>query len=323
MVGTGQIWDDAVTPAKLANSVLEIGFSAAAFGTWAEDGDGAYTNGGGIVGDILLTTAAAAYCQVCDWAAGVPAYAPLSNSSALPGWTANWQLSADAANEEAGTAGPGNDDGDAIYFGNDVPFCELAVELGGAVGICAVKVWEWEFWDGTGWDTLPIAYDNTDLANQDGEQSFEQAGAISFAPPTATWQPNAVNGTTAYWVRARCVAAQITQTPVNTDEHAIVSPQDGIEAPCDCGIWGLRVTDGTTAALHTTRDIKFVLMNFTTGSNTGELTWAQDKRSDSWGPGTMNHINCADGDILGVLVTQDDGAAEAINVHLEMIATRV
>ena len=59
-------------------------------------------------------------------------------------------------------------------------------------------------------------------------------------------------------------------------------------------------------------------MNFTKGTHSGELTFAQDKRSDSWTGITME---CDAGDVLGVLVTQEDGTNEVTGGFLEMDAT--
>ena len=59
-------------------------------------------------------------------------------------------------------------------------------------------------------------------------------------------------------------------------------------------------------------------MNFTTGAHSGELTWAQDLRSDAWSGLTLA---VAAGDELGIVVTQEDGTNEISNALLEMIVT--
>ena len=64
--------------------------------------------------------------------------------------------------------------------------------------------------------------------------------------------------------------------------------------------------------------MKFILVNFTTGATSGELTFPQDKRSDSWGSLTLS---VADGDKLGIVVTQEDTSAEVTNPVLDLHVT--
>ena len=283
----------------------------AANGVWGIDVDGAQTNGGGIVGDVDVTVDS--LCVVYDH--GTTTFALLSNSGDLTGWTNPFQLSADAANEEAGTDADGQTDGDAVYVGADVPFPELAVVIG-TPGVMAAKVWRWEYYNGTQWNQIPTAsfFDNTDLTNQDGEQSFEQGGAVSFIPP-ADWTATAILSLTKFWVRARVVAAQITTTPIApTLPPVIVTPLAGFTCPHGGTITGIRLSDAATT-LHTTADVKFILMNFTTGAHSGELTFLQDRRQGDF-TGLTLAVN--QGDVLGVLNTQEDGTAEPSNVSLEL-----
>ncbi|HUT60120.1 MAG TPA: hypothetical protein VNA25_19915, partial [Phycisphaerae bacterium] len=79
-------------------------------------------------------------------------------------------------------------------------------------------------------------------------------------------------------------------------------------------ITNLRASDLATT-LHTATDVKFILMNFTTGGHSGELTWAQDLRVCSWSSLSLD-VNA--GDILGVVVTQEDGTNEITNALLEI-----
>lgn len=282
-------------------------FCLAAFGTWAVDGDGAETNGGGIIGDVTLTEAAAALCKVYD--VGTTTYANLSASGDLTGWAANYQLTADAASEAIN---------DAAYFGGSVPFCEIALDIATG-GVYGDDAFTWEYWDGDSWETLTLSYDSTDTTANDGLRSFQQDGAISFVPPS-DWASSTIDSQAAYWIRARVSAVQVTTTPkTNNKEHEIVTTADGATAPCACRITGIRAVDAATT-LHTATDVKFCLLNFTTGEHSGELTWAQDLRADSWASLTMD---CAAGDSLGVLVTQEDGANEALNVLLEITAVMV
>ncbi|GAJ02463.1 unnamed protein product, partial [marine sediment metagenome] len=140
----------------------------------------AETNGGGLicggeVGDVTLVEAAAALCKVCDYGTGVPTYANLALSSTLTGWTANYQLTADAANEEIN---------DYVAFGHaTLPFCEIALDIATAA-VLGGDAFAWEYSKGGGsWGALTVV-DATDITAQDGKRSFQQDGAIHFVPPS-------------------------------------------------------------------------------------------------------------------------------------------
>ncbi len=291
-------------------------WSMAAYGVWGVDVDGAETNGGGIVGDVSLNTIAE---EAIVYDHGTTTFTDLIDSSDLTGWTNDNQLSADAGNEQAGTDADGSTDGDAAYFGHTIPYCEISFDLN-PVGVNALKAWRWEYYNGTQWNIIPAAsfFDNTDAANQDGEQSFERDGAVSFVPPS-DWATVAVTGSglaiTAYWIRARVVAAQITTTPImNGVQPKVVTPAAGFTCPHGGTITGIRLSDAATT-LHTTQDVKFILMNFTTGAHSGEKTFPQDQRQDDF-TGITLAVN--QGDVLGVLNTQEDTSAEPTNVLLEL-----
>jgi len=291
------------------NSVLAVCdtvWPMAVFGTWTENGDGAETNGAGFVGDVTLTEAAAAFCVGLDGASA----AIISTISGEAGYTANYQMFPDI---EA--------DDDAVYFGGTVPFCEIAVNLSQLATYDAASVIDWEYYNGSTWTALTISYDATDTSDQSGARPFQQVGAISFVPPT-NWAAVEVNSQSAYWIRAAIAtgkAANITQIPIlNSKEHEIVTPTDGFTVPAAGTINNVRAVDAATT-LHTTKDIKFIIMNYTTGAHSGELTWAQDQRSDKWN--ISGGLTVADGDELGVLVTQEDTSNEALNVMLELEVT--
>lgn len=275
----------------------------AAYGTWAVDGDGAETNGAGLVGDVTLTEAAAAFAVILDGAE----YAPISTDSSLGGVTANYQLFPDAPAEA-----------DAVFFGNAVPFAELAIDVATAATYDAAAVIAWKYYNGATWATLTIAQDSTDTSDQSGERSFQQDGAITFVPPS-DWATTTINGQLAYWIKAEIAAgkaANMTQVPItNSKEHELVTPTDGFTCPAAGSIANVRAIDAATT-LHTAADIKFMLVNFTTGAHSGELTWAQDQRQDKWN--IAAGLAVADGDELGVVVTQEDGTNEALNVMLEL-----
>lgn len=289
----------------------------AAAGSWQLANDGAATNGGGIVGDVSLAIISE---EAIVYDHGTTTFKDLIDSSDLTGWTNDYQLSADAGNEEAGTDSDGQTDGDAVYFGNAIPFCEISFDLN-PVGVNAAKAWRWEYYNGTQWNIIPAAsfFDNTDLANQDGEQSFEQDGAISFIPPS-DWATVAVTGSglaiTAFWIRARVVAEQITTTPImNSVQPKVVTPADGFTCPHAGTITGIRCSDSATT-LHSGSAVKWILMNFTTGAHSGELEWAVSQQQDAF---ASLSLDVSAGDVLGALVTQEDsGNDDPTNVLLEL-----
>jgi len=232
----------------------------------------------------------------------------ISTISGEAGYTANYQLLPDTEVDE-----------DGAYFGGTVPFCEVAFDLSQLATYDAASVIEWSYWNGAAWSTLTLSTDTTDTDDQSGGRPWQQNGALSFVPPS-DWASTTVNGQAAYWILASIAtgkAANVTQIPIlDSKEHEIVTPADGFTVPAAGTIANVRAVDGTTATLHTTADVKFIIMNYTTGAHSGELTWAQDQRSDKWT--VSGGLAVADGDELGVLVTQEDGAAEVINAMLEL-----
>ena len=66
-------------------------------------------------------------------------------------------------------------------------------------------------------------------------------------------------------------------------------------------------------------DVKFCLHNFTKGTSSAELTFAQDQRFDAW---TGLSIACDAGDKLGLLIPQQDDANEPTDIFLEIDADR-
>lgn len=289
--------------AEEANNSAKTVHALAVLGAWAVDGDGVNTNGAGMVGnDPVSTEAAAAFALVYDESA--TEYQQLVTSDSGAGYTAAYQLLPDVSALD-----------DAVYFGDPLPFCELGFDVD-TVASWVAGVVVWEYWDGSAWSTLTIAWDGTGTTG-DGTDPFVQDGAISFVPPTdwvASAEGDATSGIQlAYWIRMRVTTGLTTEPTLNATEHDVITPEDGWTAPCDGTITGIRLVDGA-GTLHTTADVKFILMNYTTGAHSGELTFAQDKRTDSW---TVS-LAIADGDKLGVVCTQEDGAAEPSGVMLEL-----
>ena len=281
-------------------------------GSWAVDGDGTATNGGGMAGCVLaeltITEATATYARVHD--EGTSTFAPLATCSSLTGWAANYQLTADAASEQVD---------DFCAFGAAIPFAEVAFELGGALATYGGNAGKWQYHNGTAFADLTNFYDHTDVtAPATGLRPFQQAGSLMLVPP-ADWAVASVGGQLGYWIRWIVTALQVTQTPVKTKEHEIVTPADAAwVAPFAGVITSVTLRDGAST-LHTTADVKFVLMNFTTGANSGVQTFAQDIRHKIF---NITDIAIAAGDSLGVVVTQEDTAAEVTDAVLELTITR-
>lgn len=283
--------------ARIVNRVDPMGV----FGTWGIDVDGAETNGGGLVGvTAVLTQAAAAQCKVDN--GGV-----IGNLGAGPlaGYTSNWQLFPDVPL-----------DNDAVYFASlsTIPYCELAIDIN-VVQASTGGCFTWEYWNGAAWAALTVV-DHTSAAATDGSRAFERDGAIHWVPP-ADWAQATIDGVTTYWVRCRVSTVAnigVALGSTNAKNHEVVRPGDGMLARLTGTIQTIRLNDAA-ATLHTTADVKFLLMNYTTGLHSGELTFGQDQRTDYWSGLTLA---CAAGDELGVLVTQEDGANEPANVLLEL-----
>jgi hypothetical protein len=266
----------------------------AVLGSWGIDVDGARTNGAGLVGATpTLTEQAAALAKVSN--NGV--YGNLGAVNA--GYSATYKLfpTVPVATE------------DFAYFGGAVPFCEFALDIATAATFDAAGVLAWSYWNGSAWAALTLAIDNTNSSTKDGSLSFTRDGALAFVPPTA-WAASTVDGQAAFWIRcgiAAGKAANLTAVPsTNSKRHEIVTPAGGYVVRQNGSITGLRLVDGAQT-LHTTADVKFILMNYTTGEHSGALTFVQDVRAQVF---TGLSLAVHTGDVLGVLVTQEDGTNE-------------
>lgn len=277
-------------------------------GLWDATGD---AKGGGLAGldqtlDLTVTESAGSANQVYDH--GTTTYVALASSNTLTGWTGANQLTADAGNEQIN---------DAVYFGG-YTLGQIWLDIG-TVATYDADSFTWEYWNGTTWATLTIIYDATDTNDQDGDRPFQGDGVIVFAPPT-NWTKRNVGGTTipTFWIRARVTAAGITQTPLMTAGYYACTPAAGPTMPFDCTITGFRLVDSAATA-HTTADVKFVLLNTTKGTYCEEQTFAMDRRTERFTLTTT--IACDAGDVMAVLVTQDDNGADPSDVTLELDVT--
>lgn len=300
--------DIAISNAGLVGARHGARYTWPVLGAWAVDGDGAETNGGGLVGQVpVLTNAAATYAKVCDDNGGAPQYANLSESNTtLPAiYTANFQLFPDA---EA--------IGDYVAFGAAVPFCEIALDMSATVGVYANDSCVWEYSQGGGvWAAIAVLYDNTDTTAQDGLRPFQRDGAITFSPPAA-WATDTLDGQLGYWIRSRVTAAQITTAAIsNAEEHSIVTGEQGWRPPHNGTITAVTFNDNA-AVLHTTADVIVVIQDETTGASV-TLTFAMDRRSQR----VATTLAVTTASRLSAHVVQEDGAAEPTGVVLELEMT--
>lgn len=309
-LGVWQVRNAAGTPAW-QGAYIGTKWPMAAFGLWGIDVDGARTNGGGIVGDVTLTNAAAAFAKTFDASEGASGtVGNIAVAGARAGYANNFQLIPDSPEEN-----------DYAAFGGAVPFCELAFNMSVTVAVYdEAAVLAWEYSDGAGsWASLTLATDQTDTDAADGARSFQQDGALSFVPPS-DWASVALDGQTAYWIRAVVQTGKgdnMTTSPLMQDvEHDIVTPLDGFTCPHGGTITGIRVNDGTTGTLQD-GSTKFILMNFTTGAHSGPAGVAHTLASQRQDQFAVS-LAVSTGDELGILNTEEDGTNEPINVMLEL-----
>ena len=306
---------------KIGGVQYKTKWPMAAFGAWERNNDGARTNGGGIVGDVTLTNQAVTFAKAFDASEDSGTWGNIAVAGARDGYAVNYQLFPDSPAQT-----------DYVAFGAAKPFSEVAFLLSGAgteavYDAAGVIGWEYSNSPST-WVTLTVAYNGTGTTNppdDNGEYFAEQDGAMSFIPP-ADWNLAIIDGQLAYWIRAIVQTGKggnMTTVPVMTSvEHDIITPADGFICPHAGTITDIRVIDGVASDLHDA-DVKFILMNFTTGAHSGELTWTLEQRQDAWSsPSTMTALAVNADDVLGVLVTQEDsGNKDPTNVMLELSVT--
>ena len=295
LVSTGAAW------VIVSHRVGQVRIATVFGGLATVDTDGAQTNGAGMMGDISTTEAAANYALT--YSVTDVAFKVLSLSSThTETFGANYQPWPNTA--EAG---------DYVAFGHTVPFAEIAFDLSATVADYTGGEVAWEYWDGAAWAALTLAIDNTHASTKDGTKSFTRDGAVAFVPPS-DWASSSLNSTTAYWVRCVVVTDMTTKPVFASKEHLFVRPVDGFICPVTGTITTIRIVDQTTGTLHTAADVKLVLVDITTGATSGELTFAQDKRQDSFAVS----MAVTRGDSLALLVTQEDGTNEITNPLVEL-----
>lgn len=278
--------------ANKANDARYQEIPMSVYGPWIIDGDGAETNGGGLVGATpTLTVGPDSSAFVLD--GGV--YAQFAAPGA--GYTSPYQFLPDV---------PVNGDGIGFGLVGQIKFPEIAVHV--TTPMASTGPWAtWRYWHqgAADWFPLTIAYDGTNATVHDGTRPFEQSGAITFVPP-AGWSPrDYIGGGWTMW--AECWVADATKVGAvsgkSNANHAIVTPDGGLTVRKFFYCSTLRLSDAAIT-LHTTSDVKFLLWNYTQGIGSGELTFAQDKRSQIF---TFPEMANGEGSVLGVIVTQSDG----------------
>lgn len=252
---------------------------------------------GGLAGceqvlDVTLTEAAAAYALVWDNSAA--AFQQLS--AAGSGDFVQYQLF------------PNNkQDTDILYLGHSQKWCQAFIDMSATVQTYTGNALVWEYWNGVAWTALTGFFDFTDATAQNGVRSFGRDGSLHFTPPSS-WAAVAINGTTGYWIRARAgTAANIGTIGITASKrHQLCSPANGYVVPASGIITGVAIRNGA-ATVHSAADIKFLIVNFTTGETTAEITFLKSKRNDRT---TALTLAVTTGDVLGILIRVEDGTNE-------------
>jgi len=214
---------------------------------------------------FTATAQAAAFMKV--YSVAELSFAPCATSNAVLGdtYAADFQLFPDADADAIG---------DAVYFGDEVPFAQIGIDVSTGMTWSGTPVlWEYYNDDGT-WDTLAIVNDGSSSTGATGITSFEQDGVITFVPPV-DWGSSTIDSQAAYWVRAKLGAAGVTTPGVMADEWDINVPDTGYVPTRDGLITGLAVND-TSDTAHTGADIHIVIWNSVTGDSSGEIVFPQD-----------------------------------------------
>jgi hypothetical protein len=124
--------------------------------------------------------------------------------------------------------------GDYVAFGIDTaqansgPFASLVFDIGTAIS--GITVDDWEYSDGAGptWTNLAAEQDNTNADGAMTGSAFDTTGVGSVHwEQDALWTDEALNGVTAYWLRAVVTAVpgpHVAPTQQTRDVYSIVWP---------------------------------------------------------------------------------------------------
>jgi hypothetical protein len=250
------------------------------------------------------TEAAAAFCKTYDLSA--TEYQNVATSGTGAGYTANYQLFPDT---EA--------IGDAVYFGAATPFGSIYTDVAATVATYGADAITWEYWDGNAWVTLAIIYDHTDSDDQDGDRPFQEDGFTIFSAPT-NWALCTVDSQSAYWIRARVTAAQLTQIPLlDSHEHYTTAFDAATKVPYACTIGRGKFNFGTVSGAN--NDTELILVNLTKGTCSAIKTLTQALKDFEIADFA---VTCDKDDAIGFFITVEDGTTEYANGLIELTLTR-
>ncbi len=270
---------------------------------WAIDGDGAETNGGGLVGHAaVLTQVGAGECLVYD--AGTGEYEPIETAGGT--WRA-----APASNYAILPDAPANDDALMVMY--SIPFPEVAFDVSATVAVYTGVAGKWQVSTGAGtWVDVTTIYDNSSAAVHTGTQPLSRDGAL-IQIPEATWASATYSGKTGYWLRFVVTdATKITTVAILNNKRAeIVTAEQGWAPPQAVVLESVYFCD-SGMTLHTANDVKLLLWNQTTGDSR-VATFAQDKRQEI---ATITSWTVAIASRISTWVVQEDGTNEPQNALL-------
>ncbi len=238
------------------------------------------------------TEQAAALCQVYD--ASEDEYLTLAGSASGAGTANAYQLFPDT---EAIN--------DAVYFGYASKFGVMYMDIGTTAAYSADAV-VWEYWNGTTWGSF-VPFDETDTNDQDGDRPFQADGYIILNVGDK-WQLTDVNSQNAYWIRCRVTAATSISTipTTNTKEHQVTTLTNGGTVVNTYGNISRGLFRFETASASS-NDTKVILVNMTSGQNSGEKTITKAiKDADV----SDFNLNVDRGDSIAFFCTQIDTGTE-------------
>jgi len=291
VAATANIGDDAVTSAKMTLTVpVTVGLSAT------------LANRGGAAADGVL---------VGTLTASAVDYAYADDGGAFTDETAE----ANSAGANDMTLMPANEaTSDAYYLGQDSIFSGIKLTVGtaGVVAGTALSSITWEYGRAADWATLETSqFVDDSISFTAGTSTY----FTTFTPPT-DWAAKVVNAQSAFWIRARCVVADFTTTPVGTQVWILESDVgSGIYMPIAGTISAVQAHATTNSA--TNADSIFVLINITQGT-VDTFTWTG---GDVMERDTSVSLAVAAGDEVAIQMVQEDGTTEFAGASLILEVT--
>lgn len=241
---------------------------------------------------------AAALCKVSD--GGV--FANLAASGSEAGYTANYQLFPDTEVVD-----------DAVYFGYATKFGAMFIDMAATVCVYGADALVWEYFNGTAWNEF-TPFDETDQTAQDGKRSFGADGYIILNVGT-NWVESTVDSQTAYWIRARVTAAQITTIGLtDSKEHQVTTLTNGGSILNTYGVISRGLFRFETVS-GGNNDTEMILVNMTTGQSSSVKTIT--KAIADADVADFNLI-VSRGDSIALFCTQEDGTTEFAGGTLEL-----